>query len=412
MARLGTARAAAAACVIGAAACARVDAPSAPLEIREAYAVTPDSVRLYYRVAGQGPATVIAPFALYHGAALDSLARGRRIVTYDPRGRGRSDSVGPERVSLDHLLLDLETVRQAVGAERVALIGWSGGGMELFVYTLRNPERVTRLVQLAPVAPRFEPYGPMMMEDRARRTDSAALARLEARVAAGEFAGDPAAHCRAEREVSGPALFADPAMARLAPDVCVHPNEAPARLAVYFGALFRSIAGFDWRDSLPRVTVPRLVIHGERDNIPLEGNREWVEGQPRARLLVIEGAGHWPHYERPAETLAAIDAFLRESRQTGARTSRAGISPAGTGAPLVPADGAVHRDLAGRLVPTDRRHARPHPHPRPRPSPPPWRVRSRAVRRESTAASRGLRERIATHSFACPQWRWRLPRAP
>lgn len=40
-------------------------------------------------------------------------------------------------VERDVLLLDLETVRQAVGAERV-----------------------TRLVQLAPVAPRFEPYGP------------------------------------------------------------------------------------------------------------------------------------------------------------------------------------------------------------------------------------------------------------
>ena len=41
------------------------------------------------------------------------------------------------------------------------------------------------------------------------------------------------------------------------------------------------------------VTVPRLVIHGARDNTPLAGNREWVAGQANVRLLVIEGAGHW-----------------------------------------------------------------------------------------------------------------------
>ena len=31
----------------------------------------------------------------------------------------------------------------------------------------------------------------------------------------------------------------------------------------------------------------------------------------QARLLVIENAGHWPHYEQPQETLAAIRTFLR-----------------------------------------------------------------------------------------------------
>jgi pimeloyl-ACP methyl ester carboxylesterase len=238
------------------------------------------------------------------------LAHGRRVVTYDPRGRGRSDSVSPDHVSLSHLLLDLETVRRAVGAEQVALIGWSGAGMENFVYALRNPHRVTRLVQLAPVAPRFVPYGSLMMQDRARRTDSVALAALRAREARGEFANDPEALCRAQRAVNSPALFADTADWRSTPEVCVHPNEAPERLATYFGALFRSIDGFDWRDSLSRVTIPRLVIHGARDNTPLEGNREWVTGQPTARLVVIEGAGHWPHYEQRERTLAAIATFL------------------------------------------------------------------------------------------------------
>ena len=287
--------------------CARRDSPPATAE---AYAVTSDSVRLFYRVVGEGEETVLAPFALFHGTALDSLARGRRIVTYDPRGRGRSDSVPPERVSLDLLLGDLETVRRAVGAERVAIIGWSGGGMEMFVYAMRNPSRVSRLVQLAPVAPRFLPYGPQMMADRAQRTDTVALAALRERVRAGEFATDPAGRCRAQRAIDTPPTFADTSRWTLPPEVCQYPNELPERLNVYFNALFRSFGEFDWRDSLPRVTIPRLVIHGAADNTPLEGNREWVSGQPNARLVVIQGAGHWPHYEQPAQTLAAIRTFL------------------------------------------------------------------------------------------------------
>src|SRR6266542_4529504 len=105
--------------------------------------ITSDSVKLWYRVVGRGQETVIVPFALYHAKQLDGLAHGRRLVLYDPRGRGRSDTVPTRKVSLDANLRDVEAIRVAVGAERVALIGWSGGGMEMFVYTLRHPGRVT-----------------------------------------------------------------------------------------------------------------------------------------------------------------------------------------------------------------------------------------------------------------------------
>jgi len=299
----------------------RAEAPESAVHtiaVSEHFATTSDSVRLYYRVAGDSGPTVLAPFALFHGHALDSLATEFRVVTYDPRGRGQSDAVPPGKVSLNHLLLDLETVRQAVGAEQVSIIGWSGGGMETFVYAMRNPNRVTRLVQLAPVAPRFVPYGGLMIADRRARTDSAAAARFNERQRAGAFGTDTAALCRAADSVSSPPLFANPATRPATPDVCRFPNEYPARLGVYFGALFSSIDGFDWRDSLSAVSIPRLVIHGARDNTPLAGNEEWVTGQPNARLLVIENAGHWPHYEQPQETLSAIRAFLRGGWPDGA----------------------------------------------------------------------------------------------
>lgn len=279
-------------------------------QVRESYAVTDDSVRLWYRVVGRGNETVLVPVGLYFGTRLDALAKGRRLVLYDPRGRGQSDSVAPSKVSLDHQVRDVETIRRSVGAERVAIIGWSGLGMEMFVYALRHPDRVTRLIQLAPVPPRAQPYMEAMMTDRQSRTDSAALSALQARKSRGEFDANEAAWCRELKRVTTPASFGDAKLASDVPDVCRFRNEWPSRLSPYFEALLGSFGEFDWRPEIPRVQIPRLVIHGERDNIPLAGNKEWVAGQAHARLLVVPGAGHWPHYERPEQTLKAIHDFL------------------------------------------------------------------------------------------------------
>jgi 3-oxoadipate enol-lactonase len=292
------------------------DAAAPP--VREGFAVTPDSVRLWYRVVGSGPETVLVPNALFHGERLDTLATpGRRIVLYDPRGRGRSDSVPAHKVSLSHNLADVETIRQAVGADSVALIGWSGMGMELFVYAVRHPGRVTRLVQFAPVAPRWTPWSDSLFTSRQARTDSAAFARYTARVQAGEFASDPAAQCREQARVTTAASWGDTALASQAPDVCIYPTEWPATIGAYFTAFFPSIEGFDWRPDLSKVTIPRLIVHGELDNTPLAGNQEWAAGQPNARLLVVPGAGHWPHYERPAMVLRALAEFLDGSWPAG-----------------------------------------------------------------------------------------------
>jgi pimeloyl-ACP methyl ester carboxylesterase len=292
--------------------------PPAPAPPGEGYAVTADSVRLWYRVVGSGPETVIAPAGLYHGRSLDPLASNRRLVLYDPRGRGRSDTVPPSKVSLDRGLLDLEAIRVAVRADSFGLIGWSGGGLELFVYALRNPGRVTRLVQLTPLPPRREPYLAEIAANARARTDSAAQARLDAQIADGVFRDRQADLCREMDRLSRATRFGDTALARLAPDVCDWPNEWPERNARLARAALGSLWPHDWRDSLARVAIPRLVIHGERDIYPLEGSREWVVGQSNARLLVIRGAGHWPHYERPAETLGSIDQFLRGQWPPGA----------------------------------------------------------------------------------------------
>lgn len=72
------------------ASCAGLPPDSDSGKVAENFATTEDGVRLSYRSIGEGDDVVFARFALYHGSSLDALADGRRIVSYDPRGRGRS----------------------------------------------------------------------------------------------------------------------------------------------------------------------------------------------------------------------------------------------------------------------------------------------------------------------------------
>ncbi len=61
---------------------------------------------------------------------------------------------------------------------------------------------------------------------------------------------------------------------------------------------------------MSQVTASSLVVHGMEDLIPLESSREWVDILPQARLLAIEGVGHFPHLEAPETFFPSVERFL------------------------------------------------------------------------------------------------------
>jgi proline iminopeptidase len=239
-------------------------------------------------------------------------------VFYDPRARGRSEASDRSLVTIDRQVADLESLRASLSIDSMTLIGWSGLGMEMFVYAMRHPDRVRQLVQVAPVAARDAPHNARAYATRLANTDTAALRMLRERRAGGEFATDPAGHCRALNAVTMPVNFADRSYADSIPDTCRFPNEYPDSLGPLFDALLGSFRGYDWRDSAQALPVGRLVIHGAEDAFPLEGSQEWVAPGSNARLLVIDGAGHFPFVERPEVFFPAIESFLRGNWPPGA----------------------------------------------------------------------------------------------
>jgi pimeloyl-ACP methyl ester carboxylesterase len=92
----------------------------------EGFVPVADEVRLRYQIVGDGADTVIVPLASYTAADLTPLAQNRRLIFYDPRGRGGSDSdSNPAHNWNDYELADLETLRRHFNLESISLIGWS-----------------------------------------------------------------------------------------------------------------------------------------------------------------------------------------------------------------------------------------------------------------------------------------------
>lgn len=82
---------------------------------------------------------------------------------------------------------------------------------------------------------------------------------------------------------------------------------SPATLyEAYLGSLSGTVT-----ERAPHITVPTLLIAGERDDLaPPATQQKLLAALPAAQLVVIDNVGHLIHYEKPAEAAGAIREFL------------------------------------------------------------------------------------------------------
>ena len=65
------------------------------------------------------------------------------------------------------------------------------------------------------------------------------------------------------------------------------------------------------RHRLHRITVPTQLLWGAEDRVvPPDYGRRFAAAIPGAQFSLIEGAGHYPHIEKPEAFAAALDQFV------------------------------------------------------------------------------------------------------
>ena len=133
-----------------------VTAPNAvDLQQEIRFCTAPDGVQLAYSMIGQGPPLMKTGNWMTHlefdlqspiwRHLYRELARDHTLVRYDARGNGLSDRTVDE-ISFGAFVSDLETVVDAAGITRFALLGISQGCAISIAYAVRHPERISHLI--------------------------------------------------------------------------------------------------------------------------------------------------------------------------------------------------------------------------------------------------------------------------
>ena len=302
-------------------ACALAPAPNAAPPVREGYVTTADSARLFFRVIGRGPDTLVA---LHGGPGVDLesiagdfavLGAHHVVIFYDQRGAGRSElPVDTARLLVARQLADLEAIRRHVGLARLTLVAHSYGPLLAASYAIAHPERVARLVFFGPVPPRRGDFWQRFAQNMRPRMDSATGARL---ADAGRRLGDPSTDARAAcRDYWAAAMLprlAEPArtLPLVRSDLCASdPAGIRYGLTVTNRVVMGSYGDWDLRAALRGVSAPTLVVHGEEEAIPMDLVAEWVRALPNATLVKVPRAAHFTYAERPELVWPQVEQFL------------------------------------------------------------------------------------------------------
>jgi len=253
----------------------------------------------------------------------DALCRavargGRHVVRYDLRDAGASTTVEPEApgYTLRDLAADAAALARELDDRPAHLAGVGVGGMVAQVAALDHPEAFAALtlVGTRPVAP-----GPV--DDDLPDHDAATMGRLFSRPMPDWSDRDAVAeHAAASAGILGD----DPAAARaVAGRVWDRtPGTAPAvQAANQLGTVFARLdCAPRWRERLPEIAAPTLVVHGRNDPFFPVGNGEALAREiPGARLLVLEDASTAVPDDAAGRVAAAMLALSDDAAVPGQR---------------------------------------------------------------------------------------------
>ncbi len=247
---------------------------------------------LGYRIHGEGPNHLV----MIHGWLSDCGVYDLIVPYFDPKvytialadypGYGRSKGLeGP--YTIPRLADEVVALVGHLGWQKPAIIGHSMGGMVILEAGLKAPGLFRHGIALTPVtASAFPLDADTMAFFRSAAHDDAALAtifgNLTGNVHSAAFGRLWTA--RAREQTTAPAFL--------------------GYLDAWTGTIFRERVG--------QVTLPTTVIAGRHDGAlpPDHQQANWIKDVPNSVLKVIEGAGHYPMLETPAELFDLLEPIL------------------------------------------------------------------------------------------------------
>jgi pimeloyl-ACP methyl ester carboxylesterase len=227
------------------------------------------------------------------------LEKQYRVIRIDLPGAGLT-GLDTSSVSGDYsdarCFVVLQALMDQLGLAKASFFGNSIGGRIVWGFAAKHPERVNKLVLIAPdgfASPGFEygkaPNVPAVL-GLMRYTLPKALLKKNLEPAYGDAKN-----------------LNDETVNRYH-DMMLVPGARDAMLE-----RMRQIMLSDPTPVLKTIAAPTLLLWGSKDAmIPILNAQDYLRAMPNSRLVSLEGLGHVPHEESPTISLVAVEAFLRE----------------------------------------------------------------------------------------------------
>ncbi len=275
-----------------------------------------DGVRVFWERYGDGDPTVLLlpTWTLVHSrvwkAQIAYLARHFRVVTFDPRGNGRSDRPGDPRLYAEsEFASDALAVMDATGTEQAVIVGFSRGAQRALLLAAEHPERVLAAAFIGPWFPASR-LGGLRWRIMAHRRLRGMMLRppLVARWW-GKF---NAVHWRTDYgdfvEWFVRRMFNTPHSTKQIEDAIgwAHETDAETLLASALGA---DAAPATRREQLAiagRVRCPVLVISAPDDKITAHADARALARATGGTFMSITDGSHAPHARKPLPVNLAL----------------------------------------------------------------------------------------------------------
>lgn len=259
-------------------------------------------VRLHVRDDGPRDAPAVLMLRGF-GASLhtwedwaQALAPRHRVIRFDLPAAGLTGADPTGDYSDERSIQLVAALMDRLGVARASVVGHSMGGRIAWRFAAAQPQRVDRLVLVAPdgfASPGFE-YGKAPEVGVAVELMRHVLPRMLV-------------------TMSLKPAYADPA--QMTDERATRYHELLRAPGVRAGLIER-MRQLVLRDPVPllqTITAPTLLLWGERDAmVPAANAQDYLRVMPRARALVLPAVGHIPQEEGGAAALAAVQGFLAE----------------------------------------------------------------------------------------------------
>ena len=277
-----------------------------------------DGTRVFWESYGDGdPVVVLFPSWMIVNSRLwkmqiPFLARHHRVVTWDPRGNGRSDRpTSHDDYAQQATLDDGLALFDHLGIEKAIVVGFSLGASHVLAFAAQHPDRVLGIVTIG--ASVVLPTPPIPSRAVASAAGGAAATRTD-----GWFKQNPAYWRRGDHAYADFAryffgqFFSEPHSTKGFEDAVGWALETTGdSLALEAEAPAVAETHAETIAIARRIRVPLLAIHGTDDRISPSSRSEMLAELSGGRLLLLEGSGHGPLVRDPVKVDLAIEAFVR-----------------------------------------------------------------------------------------------------